>query len=163
MMKQIVVCAAAALVLAIANAANPPELKEGLWSIHTLSIDNPGNKKSDGTYSLCRDHAYDQSVQAHAKSMKSCTTVNESFQGGKHTAELHCVVAGTVIVSKGTTTFQGDMSTHSETNATYTPPMNGLSETAMIMDQKYVGSCPAGALPGDRIGADGKVTHLGKH
>ena len=37
--------------------------------------------------------------------------------------------------------------------------MGGVSETTMIMDQKYVGSCPAGAQPGDITYADGRVTH----
>ena len=40
--------------------------------------------------------------------------------------------------------------------------MGGISETTTIMDQKYVGSCPAGTKPGDRIAADGRITHSGK-
>jgi hypothetical protein len=32
----------------------------------------------------------------------------------------------------------------------------------MVMEQKYMGSCPAGAQPGDRINADGSIVHLGK-
>ena len=162
-MKRMLVCAAVALVLPIANAANPPELREGLWSVHTQSIDNPGNKKSEGTYTLCRDHAYDQSIRAKAKNMKGCTKISESFEGGKYSSEMHCVVAGTVVESKGITTFQGDTSTHSETHASYTPPLGGISEMTMIIDEKYVGGCPAGAQPGDRTAADGRVTHLGRH
>jgi hypothetical protein len=72
-------------------------------------------------------------------------------------------VGATVIETKGTATFSGDTSTHSESHATYTPAMAGISEMTMIQDQKYVGSCPAGAQPGDRINADGTVIHLGKH
>jgi hypothetical protein len=49
-MKKMLASAAAALVLPIANAANPPDVKEGLWSVHTQSIDNPGDKKREGTY-----------------------------------------------------------------------------------------------------------------
>jgi hypothetical protein len=70
------------------------------------------------------------------------------------------MVGSTVIDSKGTATFQGDSAAHSETHATYSPAMAGLSETTMIMDQKYVGACPAGAVAGDRIAADGRITHL---
>ena len=164
-MKKILVSAAATLwlLIGIANASDPPELKEGLWSVHTQSIDNPGNQKSDGTYTLCRDHAYDQSVQARAKKMKGCTTVSETFQGGKLSTEMRCVVAGTVIETKGTTTSQGDTSVHSESHTTYTPAFAGKTESTMIMDQKYAGSCPAGAQPGDRIDPNGRVIHLGKH
>src|ERR1035438_7763172 len=71
-MKRMLVSVAATLMVAIgiANAVDPPELKEGLWSIHTQSIDNPGNKKSDGKYTLCRNHAFDQSGLADRKSTR---------------------------------------------------------------------------------------------
>ena len=32
----------------------------------------------------------------------------------------------------------------------------GKSETVMIMDAKYLGSCPTGMKPGDAVTADGK-------
>jgi hypothetical protein len=154
--------AAAALVLPIANAADAPDVKEGLWSIHTQTIENPGNKKTEGTVTLCRNHAYDLAVRARSKNVKGCTTVSESTQGGKYSSASHCVVGTTVIDTKGTTTFQGDTSTHTESHSTNTPAMYGVSDTTMIIDQKYVGACPAGALPGDRTDASGHVTHLGK-
>jgi hypothetical protein len=164
-MKKMLVFAAAALWLTIgvSSAADPPELKEGLWSIHYQSIDNPGNKKSESTSTICRNHAYDKSAEALAKNVKGCTKVTESFQDGKYSTELHCVVAGTTIETKGTATYQGDTSTHSESHTTYTPAFYGMSESTMTTDQKYVGSCPAGAQPGDRTTADGKVTRPGKH
>src|ERR1017187_6973809 len=62
-----------------------------------------------------------------------------------------------------TYTYQGDTSFHSESHATFTPALGGISETTRIVDQKYVGSCPAGAHPGDRTNADGSVIHSGKH
>ena len=150
------------LPIAIAIAANHPELKEGLWSVHSQTTDNPGNKKSEGSYTICRSHAFDQSVEALVKNMKGCT-MNESFQGNKYSVEMHCTVGTTVIDSKGTTTFDGDTSTHSESHATYTPALAGMTDITMIEDQKYTGSCPAGIQPGDRTNADGTVIHLGKH
>ncbi|MGA3213049.1 MAG: DUF3617 family protein [Terriglobales bacterium] len=163
MTKKMLVLAASALLLPFAYAVDYPEVKEGLWSVHTQSIDNPGNKKSEGTYTICRDHAFDKSVQANMKEMKGCTKVSENLSGGKYTLELRCVVSGTTIVTKGASTFQGDTAFHSENHATYTPPMYGMSETTMIMDEKYVGGCPAGTKPGDRTNSDGKVMHLGNH
>ena len=164
-MKKMLVSVAAALLLPIgmANASDPPELKEGLWSIHTLTIDNPGNKKSENTSTICRNHAYDQHVQSLAKGRKGCATVTGSFQSGKYSVEMHCAAAGTVIDTKGTTTYQGDTSAHAENHTTYSPAFAGVSESTMIMDQKYVGSCPAGAQPGDMTTADGRVNHLWKH
>jgi hypothetical protein len=154
---------AAALWLPIVNAANAPEIREGLWSVHTQSIDNPGNKKTEGMYSICRSHAYDQHVQSLAKDgAKGCTS-NENLQDGKYEAESHCVVGGIAVDSKATTAFQGDTAYHAEVHTTYSPAFGGVSESTMIMDQKYVSSCPAGVQPGDRIGADGRVTHQGRH
>jgi len=98
------------------------------------STDDPGNKKTEGTSTICRNHAYDQHVQAEAKNMKGCAKVNESFADGKYTLEMHCTVGASVIDSKGTSTFQDDTSTHSESHATYTPAFYGVSETTMIQD-----------------------------
>jgi len=160
-MKKMLFSAAVALLLpiGIANAVDLPGQKEGLWSSHRQTIDNPGNNKTEQTSTICRNHAYDQYVLSLTKGVKGCTTVKENFQGGQYSIEAHCVVAGTVIDSKGTTTFQGDTAAHAESHSTYTPAMGGVSETTIVMDQKYVGSCPAGAQPGDITYADGRVTH----
>jgi cell division ATPase FtsA len=153
----------AALVVSTGSAADLPDIKEGFWNVHTQTVDNPGAKKSEGTYSLCHDHAYDQAVRARAKNnMKNCTTVSESFQAGKYSVEVRCTVAGSVIETKGVTTFQNDSASHSETHTTYNPATYGVSESTITMDQKWVGSCPAGVQPGDRINSDGSVMHLGK-
>jgi len=165
-MKRILVYAVGTLLLSIgiAKAANPPELKEGLWSIHTQSIDNPGNKKTESTSTICRSHAYDEYVHSLAKSTKKgCTMVSESLEGGKYSVEMNCEKTGTVVHTKGTTTYQGDTAAHGETHATYTPALAGISETVMIMDTKYVGGCPAGIQPGDMTSSDGRVNHLWKH
>jgi hypothetical protein len=74
MKKMRVMAAALLLPIWIALGADPPDVKEGLWSIHTQTIDNPGNKKSDSSSTICRNHAYDQYVQSLAKkTMKGCT------------------------------------------------------------------------------------------
>lgn len=162
-MKTLVsVVAAFLLAIGIANAVDPPQMREGLWTMHKQMIDNPGNKKSESTNTLCRSRAYDQHTESLAKSMKGCT-MSTKGEGGKYYSESHCVVAGTVVDSKGTATYQGDSAVHSESHATYNPPMAGLSDTTMIVDQKYVGACPAGQQPGDLTDADGNVVHLGKH
>src|ERR1035438_852870 len=122
-MKKILVSAAATLwlLIGIANASDPPELKEGLWSVHTQSTDNPGSNKSDGTYTLCRNHAFDQSGLAIAKSVKGCTTVSESFQGGKGSKETRCVAAGSVIASKETYTRSEERRVGKECRSRWSP------------------------------------------
>jgi hypothetical protein len=156
--------AAAALLfpIMIVRAADPPEVQAGLWEIHSQSIENPGSKKVDFTHKLCRDHAYDKAALEMAKSMKECTTNIVSLGAGKFSADSHCTIGGTVIVSKSTAVYASTTSEHSETHTTYTPALNGKTDEVMVQDQKYVGSCPAGVTPGDQISADGAVQHHGK-
>src|SRR5271170_7730059 len=113
-MKNRIIPAVTAFLLAIgiASAVDPPDVKEGLWSIHTHNVDNPGNKTSDSKTTICRSHAYDQHVNGLAKSVKGCTTLTQSSQGGKYSSKTHCVVAGTTIESAGSSTFLSDTSTH---------------------------------------------------
>lgn len=161
-MTKMLVYAALAMALPLAYATDLPPLKEGLWSVHNQTISSPGNKKNESTYSLCRDHAFDVQTQALGKSVKGCTITKESLIAGKYSAETHCQFGKVVIDTKGTTAYQGETSMHSEGHTTYTPAYNGMTETTMIVDQKYVGACPLDLQPGDRKGPDGKVIHPGQ-
>jgi len=143
------------------SAAGQPLLKEGLWSIHTMTIDQPGGKKAEGSRSLCRSHAYDEHVRSVAKA-PNCKTISKNTSGGTIKTEEECTVGNSVLRVNGTAMIS-ETAAHSENHTTYTPAINGISETTMIMDQKYMGACPAGTGPGDSISADGRVTHLWKH
>jgi hypothetical protein len=164
-MKTMLGSAAVALLFtsAVAKAVNLPEMTEGLWSIHTQTVANPGNKKSDNTSTICRSHAYDQYTLDLEKKIKGCSTVNESLQGNKYSIQTHCVMGATVVESKSNVVFQGSSAAHSESHATYSPALSGITEMSMTQDQKFLGSCPAGAQPGDLTQTDGTVVHLWKH
>jgi hypothetical protein len=157
-------CTVAAILLPVmaVSAAEPPQVQEGLWQIHTQGIENPGNKKTDFTHKLCRDHAYDKAALAMVKNMKGCTSAIESLGGGKFSADSRCTIGGTAVVSKGIATYQSSTSTHSETHTTYTPAFAGKTDEVLIQDQKYVGSCPANMKPGDQMGDDGTIQHHGQ-
>ena len=141
----------AVLLLSAARAADPPQLQEGLWEIRGQSIENPGNKTTDFTYRLCRNHAYDKAMDDVVKHAKDCATKFDSLGGGHYASASRCTVAGIVIVSKGTYTYESATSTRLESTATYQPAFNGKTDETLTQDQKFVGSCPAGMNPGDRI------------
>jgi hypothetical protein len=164
-MKKMLLCVGTTVLLSFAPtyAADRPDVKEGLWSSQTQTIDNPGNKRGGGLMTICRSHAYDQYVKDLAAKLPGCDKPNENVSGHTITTTLRCTVSNTVIDTKETATFQGDTAVHSETHATYTPPLYGVSESTMIMDQKYLGSCPAEMQPGDMKSADGKIVNSWKH
>jgi hypothetical protein len=151
------------VLIGLAQAIDYPQMKEGLWSITMQIINNPGNVKTRGTQKLCRSHAYDDYARSLAKNTAGCKTVSENVSGGTYTIELECLQKGTTLKSKTVATLQGDSSVHSEGHTTYSPALRGVSEMTMMQDQKYVGSCPAGIMPGDRISEDGTVMHLWRH
>lgn len=147
------------LPIAVAHAGDPPKIKEGLWYIHGESIEKPGDKKTEFTYKLCRDHAFDKAANALLKNVKGCRTLFKDQGDGKYEAASTCNVAGTSIISNGITAYKGRESTHSETRAKYTPPLNGKTDETMTEDQQYIGACPAGMKVGDTMGADGIIRH----
>ncbi len=147
----------AMLLLAIARAADPPQLKEGLWEIRGQRIENPGNRRTEFTYRLCRSHAYDKAMDDLVKNQKDCTTSFDSLGGGRYVSASRCTAAGVVIVSKGTYTYESSTSARSESTATYDPAFHGKTDETLIQDQSYVGSCPAGMNPGDRVDARSKL------
>ena len=159
-MKKLLIPAVFAFALPVVAIDNLPQLKEGLWSVTTETISNPAGSKIEGSYSVCRNHDYDDKARARAKVMKGCTVTSETFEGGKYTIVSHCEVPGMVFESKGVTALTSDTTTHTESHTTYKPAMRGIDETTMIMDQKYEGACPADMQPGDRKDKDGKVIHL---
>lgn len=163
-MKRTYLAAFLLLFYGTVRAADAPSMKEGLWSIHTVDTTNPGNKVTESNSTICRSHAYDEHVQAESKTVrKNCTTVSDSTQGNKHLTELKCQIAGTTIDTRGTVTILDESNVRSETHATYTPAMGGVTDTTMIQEQKYQGSCPAGQAPGDLTTSSGAVNHLWRH
>jgi len=155
------IAAAVLLPAMIAYAIDLPKFKEGLWEIRGQSIENPGARKTEFTYRLCRNHAYDEATAALLKNVKGCSTAIKDLKKGMYSSSSTCTVAGTKIVSSGLTTYIGDAATHSEAHATYTPAYNGKTDETVTQDQQYVGDCPAGMKPGEMVDPDGVIRHHG--
>jgi hypothetical protein len=137
------------------QALDMPPMKEGLWKIHTVDTfsNAPGQ---DSTYSLCRNHAYDDSVRALAKKVEAhCKSSGESTTGNSHSVTMTCDIAGYHSVTAATYTVS-ENSSHSETNTTMTVSgQNSVDKS--IQDQTYLGACPADMSPGDRKLPDGTI------
>jgi hypothetical protein len=145
-----------------ARAIDAPTYKEGFWAVHMVTTDNPGNKITDGKYSLCRNHAFDQHLDNTPKNPR-CTSKTDALLGNKHVVETSCHFGTTTIDSRTVGTHINDTTVHSESTSTYTPALMGHTQETMVIDFKYLGACPAGIQPGDRVNSDGTVMHLWKH
>lgn len=147
------------LPLTPALAGDPPQLKEGLWEVRGQTVENPGAKRTDFAYQLCRDHAYDEAENKQLKDVEGCNTVLKDLGGGKLASTSSCQVSGVTIESNGLTVYKGDTFTHAESHATFSPPLEGKSDETITQDQKFLGKCPAGVKAGDRIAPDGRIWH----
>jgi hypothetical protein len=151
-----------AILLSVAHAADPPPLQEGLWEVRGRSVENPGAKVTNFSYRLCRNHAFDTAMDAQVRNARECSTSFDELGGGRFAAASSCNLGGRVIVSKGTYTYDSATLTHAESHATYTPAFNGKTEETLLQEQRFLGECPAGINPGDRIMSDGTVQRYGK-
>lgn len=151
-----------ALLFSVARAADPPPLQEGLWEVRGRSVENPGAKVTNFSYRLCRNHAFDTAMDSQVKNAKECSTSFDDLGGGRFAAASSCNLGGRVIVSKGTYTYDSATLTHAESHATYTPAFNGKTEETILQEQRFLGDCPAGVNPGDRIMSDGSIQRYGQ-
>jgi len=133
---------------------------------HTVQTENPGNKQTETTQTICRSHAYDLYEQQLIKDlmgrMSKCI-ITDSDHGNVYESNQLCQFAGTTIDRKETTTYLGDASIHFESHATLKPALAGVTERTIVTEQKYSGACPAELQPGDMTSGDGKIHHLWRH
>jgi len=137
-----------------ADGIKPPPMKEGLWETHSTHMDQ--NKSvSDSTVRMCQSKATTQSSQADAEKLRKenqCVSNTAQPTSNSYVEETHCAKGPNPgSVTRIIYTHQGDTSSHTEVHLNV-----GKSESVMIMDAKYVGSCPTGMKPGDLM-MNGKI------
>jgi hypothetical protein len=140
--------------IAGADGIKPPPTKEGLWETRSTKI-LQGKTTSNTSVQMCQSKELTKSMQSTGEELRKkneCTSDVTQPSANTYVEESRCAKgpnAGSV--TKVIYTYQGDTASHTEMH------MNvGNAETVMIIDAKYLGSCPAGMKPGDLI-IDGKV------
>jgi hypothetical protein len=94
-----------------------------------------------------------QSTAEELRKKNECTSSVTQPSTNKYVEESRCAKGPSPgSVTKVIYTYQGDTSSHTEMHIT----LPGKAETVMLIDAKYVGSCPAGMKPGDLV-IDGKL------
>ena len=137
-----------------ADGFKPPPTKDGLWETHSTQVQQ-GKTVSDRSIQMCQSKQLTESMQANAEQMRKnneCTSSVTQPSANTYLEESRCAKgpnAGSV--TRVVYTHQGDTASHTEMHM----HINNM-ETVMIMDAKYLGSCPAGMKPGDLI-MDGKL------
>ena len=141
--------------MAGADGLKPPPTKEGLWETHSIQTQQ-GKTMSDSTVKMCQSNELTKSMQSNGEELRKkneCTSSVTQPSTNKYVEESRCAKGPSPgSVTKVIYTYQGDTSSHTEMHIT----LPGKAETVMLIDAKYVGSCPAGMKPGDLV-IDGKL------
>jgi hypothetical protein len=140
--------------IAGADEFKPPPMKDGLWETHSTQTQQ-GKTVFDTSVKMCQSKELTKSMQSSGGELRkknACTSAITQPSPNTYAEESRCAKgpnAGSV--TKIIYTYQGDTASHTEMH------MNeGKTETVMVIDAKYLGSCPAGMKPGDVVMPDGK-------
>ncbi len=149
-----IIAVLASIGIAGAQEFKPPPMKEGFWETHSVES-KQGKTLFETTVKMCQSNETTKSSQANAEELRkknACTSTVSQPSPNTYVEESRCTKgpnAGSV--TKVIYTYQADVSSHTEMHV-----KAGADETLMVMDTKYVGSCPADLKPGDLLMSDGK-------
>jgi hypothetical protein len=151
----LVAALSASIGIGRADEFKRPPTKEGLWETLSTQIQQ-GKTVSHGSAKMCQSKDITESMRVNGEELRkknACTSTVTRPSPNTYIEESRCAKGPSAgSVTKVVYTHQGDTASHTEMHMTL-----GNTETVMIMDAKYLGSCPAGVKPGDLIMSDGKV------
>ena len=136
------------LAASVASAADMPKRKPGLWEI-TMQMDGMPNM---GAIQQCIDQSTDNLLQQQAGKQKpECSVMDVKAAGNRVTIRSVCKVEGSTATTDGVfegsfdTNYKGTMKTR------FNPPLQGMAESNMTQQARWLGPCKPGQKPGDVI------------
>ena len=137
-----------ASIAGTALASDLPKRKPGLWEI-SMNVEGAPNM---GPMQQCIDRNTDNLMQQQAKQGKSeCSVMDVKPSGSKVTIHTVCKLEGTTVTTDGV--FEGSFETSYKgtMKSRFNPPMQGMSESNMTQEARWVGPCKVGQKPGDVV------------
>jgi hypothetical protein len=158
-MLRILLCVIALFSLA-AQAQQFPKLKPGLWemtTINTRAKDRPPLKSS-----ICLDASLQQEMIRMSSGMMQgmCSKFDTKYVGNTFTGEATCNLGASTMRSRSVMTLTGDSAYHTESHASFDPPMGGMSQSDTVIDGRNVGACKPGQQPGDFTTPNGQTMNI---
>jgi hypothetical protein len=143
-----------------AAAQDLPKMKAGLWESSTTNSGPKGSPGSSFTHTVCMNDAVQKDIFAFSQNMGAqCKNSAMRKDGNKYYGEAECVMGSMTVKSTSVTTFNSDTSYRSESKATFSPAMAGMTDSTTLSESKFVGPCPANMKPGE-INMNGRVTNI---
>lgn len=130
------------------HAAEMPKRKAGLWELNTRMEGMPTME----AIQQCIDQTTDDLMQQRMNKQKqSCSVIDVVPQAGKVSVHSVCKVQAStattdaVFVGSFDSAYRGDMLTR------FSPPLQGMSESKVSIEARWLGPCKPGQKPGDVV------------
>jgi hypothetical protein len=138
--------AATLLCAATAHAQDFPARKPGLWEMQLKT-----DQEAPVTMRHCIDAQTDARMQKMGQGLtqESCSRNTFKREGAGWVGESVCTMGKSTITSRSVVTGSFDSQVTMVLDATYSPPMMGLSKSTTRVTQTHKGACPSGWKPGD--------------
>jgi hypothetical protein len=136
-----------AVVMTGAVAGDIPKRKAGLWEMHTQMDGMPGGPPMQ----MCVDPASDNLMQQRAQEKSDCSTMDVKTGAGRTTIHAVCRMQGSTVTTDAVFTGNFESGYKGDMKMRYNPPLQGMSETHMTQEAKWLGPCKPGQKPGDVI------------
>lgn len=136
------------LAASVASAADMPKRKPGLWEM-TMQMDGA---PAMGAMQQCIDQNTDNLMQQQAGKQKpDCSVMDVKSSGNKVTIHSVCKMEGSTVTTDGVFEGSFDSNYKGTMKTRFNPPLQGMSESNMTQQARWLGPCKAGQKPGDVI------------
>lgn len=145
-MRIAVFLAALAAAAAALAQADMPRRKSGLWQSTMQSSHMPTLQIEE-----CVDRATDDfmTLASMGEDAKDCSEHSVKREGASVVLEAVCKLEGTTVSARGVVIGSFDSAYRAQIKASYRPPIQGIQETTMTVEARWIGPCKPGQKPGD--------------
>lgn len=137
---------AATATLAAGLPADVPKRKPGLWEMKTSMPEMGGMGQS---LQICVGDKTDELLAERGDHNADCKQKSYRKEGDRVVFDSVCKMGGTTATTRGV--FNGNFvdSYRGEIRTTYAPPLEGMAQSTMTQEARWIGPCRPGQKPGD--------------
>lgn len=139
-----------------ASAVDLPKRKSGQWEISTSQTGGPPGPVAQ----MCIDEKTDDLTRQLAAGAVTCSKQEIRREADRYVAESVCKLGDSTATTR--TVISGDFASiyQADIEATYSPPLMGMSEGRSTVTARWLGPCRSGQRPGDVTMPNGMVINL---
>lgn len=135
---------------AVAMADDGPKRRSGLWEIRNQVAGAPAAAGAQA-FQVCVDQAADRLVPDTRQRGADCPVADVRHSGNSIAVHLVCRQGDTTVTTDSTLSGNFDNAYRNELRIRFDPPQNGIAESRVVQEARWIGPCKAGQRPGQIV------------